>query len=536
MVVLATVAVFAAILGLSRSGVSRDMALLYGGLEGGAAGEVLTALEARGATFEVRGGAIYVLEAERDRLRMSLAGEGLPANGAKGYELLDSLSGFGTTSQMFDAAYWRAKEGELARTIQAAAGIRSARVHVSVPSTRSFNRDRTATASVAVTADDGTLGTARARALRYLVASAVPGLAPEDVTVIDGDGALVGMAEDSPTPGAQSDREEEMRTRLQRLLEARVGPGNAVVELSIATETDSEQIFERTFDPEGRVAVSSEVEERSGTSSDSGSGVTVASNLPDGDAAGADSESSSETTETRELTNYEISETQREILRAPGATRRITVAILVNHVTTEAGDGTAVTEPRSAEELESLEALVASAVGLDPARGDEITIRSMAFEPIEAQGTAAGEVETPGAPLDTMTLVQIGVLAAVALILGLFVIRPILMSDRRRALSGDAPPPALAHDTAGAEAGAPGLPAPAEAEASEADGDFSLDTLPTFDMAMFDDDAEAGGDTSEDLSGLDPVTRLRRLMETRQEETLQLLQSWVEDDDREEVA
>ncbi|MBU2359152.1 MAG: flagellar M-ring protein FliF, partial [Alphaproteobacteria bacterium] len=104
---------FLAVLLVARSASQRDLTLLFGGLDPAAAGEVITALDQRGAIYEVRGGAIYVESNQRDLLRMSLAGEGLPAIGAQGYELLDGLSGFGTTSQMFDATYWRAREGEL---------------------------------------------------------------------------------------------------------------------------------------------------------------------------------------------------------------------------------------------------------------------------------------------------------------------------------------------------------------------------------------------------------------------------------------
>ena len=103
-VVLAVVAVLVAVLGLARMAATPSMKLLYAGLENGAAGDVVRSLEQRGITYEVRGGSIYVPDATRDELRMTLASEGLPTNGGRGYELLDSLTGFGTTSQMFDAA------------------------------------------------------------------------------------------------------------------------------------------------------------------------------------------------------------------------------------------------------------------------------------------------------------------------------------------------------------------------------------------------------------------------------------------------
>ena len=161
---------------MSRMATAPTMTLLYSGLDSSAAGEVVQALEAKSVAYEIRGGSIFVSAAQRDELRMTLASDGLPANSSNGYELLDSLTGFGTTSQMFDAAYWRAKEGELARTIVSSPQIQSARVHIANPSSQPFKRQIAATASVTVTANGGTVATAQANGLRYLVASAVAGL------------------------------------------------------------------------------------------------------------------------------------------------------------------------------------------------------------------------------------------------------------------------------------------------------------------------------------------------------------------------
>ena len=133
---------------LARIATTPGMTLLYSGLDASAAGEVVAALEARGVAHEVRGEAIFVDQSERDALRMALAGEGLPANGSAGYELLDGLQGFGTTAQMFDAAYWRAKEGELARTIVSSPMVRAARVHIANASAEPFTTRSEVTASV----------------------------------------------------------------------------------------------------------------------------------------------------------------------------------------------------------------------------------------------------------------------------------------------------------------------------------------------------------------------------------------------------
>jgi flagellar M-ring protein FliF len=503
-----TLAVFAGVLGMTRMG-GNDTALLYAGLDPAAAGEVLAALEQRGIAAQVRGDAIFVPAAERDSLRLSLAAEGMPAGSAKGYEILDSLSGFGTTAQMFDAAYWRAKEGELARTILSVPGVAAARVHISTPPNRPFQRDLRPTAAVTVTMRTGRLDTRQAVALRHLVAAAVAGLDPADVAIIDSQGGLL-RAEDAA--GDADTRAEALRLRALRLLEARVGPGNAVVELTIETVTESESIVERRIDPQGRVAISTEVEERSSTSLDSGAApVTVASNLPDGDAAGTNGESRSEDSETRSVTNYEVSELNREVLRAPGAVRRLSVAVLVNDIPTVAADGTVASTPRPEEEVAALRDLVASAVGLDAARGDIITIRSMPFGTIAPQGTEV--IAQTGQPLDIMALLRLAVIAAVVIVLGLFVVRPVLLGRRGGASGAEAgaalpPPAALA---------APGTLATPLAEAP-------LDSL-----------IEDLGPIPE-AETVDPVTRLRRLIDARQEDTVRILQSWIEDGNRKESA
>lgn len=507
----ATIAMVLAIVGLARMAASPRMSLLYAGLENVAAGEVVQALESRGVAYDIRGGAIFVPESERDTLRLTLASDGLPANGGQGYELLDGLSGFGTTSQMFDAAYWRAKEGELARTILSNPQIVSARVHIANGSANPFQRDVTPSASISVSTAGGVISPVQARALRFLVASAVPGLVPEQVSVIDGKGGLIGA--DGAADGARSaeDRATSLRDRVQRLVEARVGSGNAVVEISIDTVTQSESIRERRFDPAERVVISTDTEERSDSSQDAAGGdVTVASNLPDGDANGGEG-SSSRASETRERVNYEVSETTREITRAPGDVRRQTVAVLVNGTFAPDASGVQVFSPLPEAELAALRDLVSSAVGFDEARGDVITIRSMPFERPEGLGTGPIEPGLFTGTLDIMRIVQMAVLGLVALLLGMFVVRPILARS-----------PELLDGSAGA------LPAPVStALEGELDPDDGFDNLP-----MLTDQPDFGGMGMVDFDAPpveDPVERLRALIADRKSETVEILRSWLDE-------
>ncbi len=521
-VAIATIGVFIGFVGMSRLATAPEMALLYGGLDGRQAGEMMQALDAASVRYDVRGDSIYVDAARRDALRMQLAAEGLPGGGGAGYEILDGLSGFGTTSQMFDAAYWRAKEGELARTIVSGPGIRQARVHIAQPPSGAFRRDTNVTASVTITATAGALTAARAEAFRFLVASAVPGLTPDRVTVIDSTtGRLVGEDLDGVGTGsAVSAQEDSLRTSVERLLAARFGPSNAIVEVSVSPVTETETIRERRIDPQSRVAISTNVEEITETELNGGGGaVTVASNLPDGDAANGTAGSESQSAETRSVTNFEISEVIRDVARQPGAVKRLTVAVLVNR-------GAISTEVDAIEgELEDVRELVAASVGFDASRGDSITVKAMVFEPTPDMGTEM----TRGILFDTlfenpMRLLQLAVLALVTIVLAVFVIRPILAGRRSPVVESMSATQAMAvqapserPQSAGSLALSDGSADPAMAISNSP----GLAALPPM---------SAGNAGSGETQAGDPVARLKTLIETRQPDTLEILRNWLEDE------
>jgi flagellar M-ring protein FliF len=517
-VVAATLGMFMAVLGLARYASQPSMALLFSGLDAKSAGEVVTALDQRNVAYDIRGDAIYVPEADRDSLRMVLAGQGLPAVGEGGYELLDGLSGFGTTSQMFDAAYWRAKEGELARTILALPEIRSARVHIARAPTELFQPEQAPTASVTVTTRNGGLSGEQAKAIRHLVAGAVSGMRADDVAVIDSVAGLIPSDGEAADPTVGGDAKAAMiRKNLERLLDARVGPGKSVVEVAIEVVTDSEQVTQTTFDPQNRVAISSESQEKSGQSNGTNGNVTVASNLPNGQA-GNGSQNSSQTSEKQERVNYEVSQTKREIVKVPGSVKKMSIAVLVDGETVTAADGTVTTQPRSDAELAALKELVASAAGVDAERGDIVTIKSMIFQPVPVDGTAvdAGLLGHIG-KIDVMSAIQLAILALVALILGLFVVRPVLTGARKPVALPDVPLPLALP---------PGL---SEMRVAAMDGSDEALTGEIDDgngFALLD-----GEEAAERNEANDPVARLRRLIEERQAESVEILRGWMEMDE-----
>jgi flagellar M-ring protein FliF len=422
----------------------------------------------------------------------------------------DIATGKSVASAKDNAAYWRAKEGELARTLLAMPEVRAARVHIASAPTRAFQPEAKPTASVTLTTVSGALNEGQARAIRHLVSSAVAGMTPYGVQIIDTVAGLIG-GEDGQEfdAGDAEDRAAAIKGNVERLLAARVGAGKAVVEVSIDLVSEREAITEHKFDPQGRVAISSETEERTGSSTEPGGAVTVASNLPDGDTS-AGGQGQSQNSETKERVNYEVSETQREILRSPGGVRRMTVAVMVDGVVAIAADGTRTWTTRPEEELTTLSELVASAVGLDEARGDVLTLKSLEFQELPPpEGTEAiTSLLPPIGQIDVMTMIQTAVLAVVALVLGLFVIRPVLASANRLALSSPDAPLALPPTLSGGTSALNG----------EVDDGFGFGGF-----------AIAGGDQVDGKGAEeDPASRLRRLIEERQTESIEILRGWME--------
>lgn len=499
---------------LARSATQPSMSLLYSSLEPSAAGDIVSSLDGQGVVYEVRGNSVYVDSSQRDQLRLTLASQGLPANSTQGYELLDTLSGFGTTSQMFDAAYLRAKEGELARTIVANPNIKAARVHLAQSRTSPFRKSASATASVSIQSNGHAIGKGTANSIRFLVASAVAGLVPEAVSVIDADrGVLLDAETGEDLDKSAQDRAKALKQNVERLIEARTGLGNAVVEVNVETLSEDETIVERTFDPDGRVIVSTETAEKSSSSRNlGGAGVTVASNLPTGDGANGSQEASAQDSDTREIVNYEISETQREVRRAAGSIKRISVAVLVDGVRGVDDTGTESWKPRSEEELRSLEALIKSAVGYDAQRGDEVTIRSMDLAVGESVDVTSEDGWATGRSLDYFGLVKTAVAGMVVLGLGLFVVRPIMLAG------GNATPPIELDGTQAVSPLTGEITSPSELAQEQA---LVSNNSPADEMAQ-------AGMPSVGASS-DPVARLKALIEERQEETIAVLKNWIEE-------
>ncbi|TDL87029.1 flagellar basal-body MS-ring/collar protein FliF [Meridianimarinicoccus aquatilis] len=542
-VIVATLGVFASVLALSRMAATPTLALLYSGLDAKQSGEVLQELEQQGVTYAIRGDGIFVPSGIRDSLRMQLAANGVPLTGGAGYELLDGLSGFGTTSQMFDAAYWRAKEGELARTILSSPEVRQVRVHIANPMGGPFQRGAETTASVMITSKSGLISNSSAQAFSFLVASAVQGMRPENVAIIDSlSGRIIGQnnAAGSLQNGSVT-QEATLKRSVERLLTARLGPGNSVVEIAIDPVTETETIRERRLDPQSRVAISTDVEELTFSDQNSGGGgsVTVASNLPGGDAAQPGEGSQTQNSETRTVTNFEISEITRDVERQAGAIKRLTVAVLLNSSAFANFDDTERT-PSLEQELSDIQDLVSASVGFDEARGDQISVKAMMFEPLVALGTSAQENSWLSVMnTNSMQLIQLLVLAIVTVAISVFVVRPILVGSRaaqfkQEALESfpieNAEDQQLADRLDSTQFIAHQGTIQNVSSARTKNGVLSQESL---DITGVDADGDAMKLKTEKI---DTISQLKSLVEMRQPDTVEILRNWLEDDTFEERA
>lgn len=368
-----------------------DYVQLYSGLTPATASSVIDTLEQDGFRVQLSdsGSTISVPRESLPRARMALADQGLPSDGTPGWELFDETSGLGMNSFLQRVNRLRAMEGELARSIQTIDGVAAARVHIVLPEREAFSRERPdPSASVIVRgAASRTISRRQGNAIRALVAAAVPDLSPMRVTVLSASGETI-LAEEGEGAAEvtlQSVRagiEERMAQNITQILSARVGAGNARVQVSVDLNGERQVVRQQSFDPAQRVVRSTETTEESNEDRELAAGeVGVNGNIPAELADGADAEGGNSNTSerTREIVNYEIGKTESETIREPGEVRRLSVAVLVNGIYNIADNGDVDYAERDAEELARLEELVKSAVGFDEARGDIVSVDSLRF-------------------------------------------------------------------------------------------------------------------------------------------------------------
>lgn len=424
------VTLLAVLAAVSLRGPSSQMGYLYTDLDPAAAQSITEKLKAQNVPFQISADGTGVL-APQDKLaelRMGLASEQL--GGKIGYDVLDQEEPFGVSSSRAKMNETRAIEGELSRSIESLQSVTKARVHIVMPERAMFAAEaRKATAAVTVKTR-GSLPGESVQAIRYLVASSVPELSPESVSIVDQTGALLaragegGGASSSEIEQRQAAVEARLRSQIEAMIEPIVGVGKVRAEVSAVIDREQTREEANVFDPDTQVIkhqVTVESNDQNQEQDAADDAVTVAAQLPENQGqpvgGGGDTRQSTKAESSEDIT-YENSSRQSVTVRTPGKINRLTVAVLV--------DGGAKGVPDS--QLKRLNRLVENAVGFDAERGDSVVVESMTFATPEDPGADAGFFG--GLTMDhVFDLLKILVIAGV----GLMALRMLRDRERRRA-------------------------------------------------------------------------------------------------------
>jgi flagellar M-ring protein FliF len=349
---------------------------------------IVKELERQGIAYELRDdGAIVLAPKDRvPRLRMTLAEGGLPKGGGVGYEIFDKSDALGSTSFVQNINHLRALEGELARTIRSLDRVQAARVHLVLPERPLFAREAPEASASIVLKIRGRLEPQQVNAIRHLAASAVNGLKPERVSIVDDAGRLLADGARSPdNVGANADDrqiayEQRLRDQVEGIVSSVVGPGHARVQLTADFDFNKVTQTLEKFDPEGRVLRSSQTREESTDAADNNKGqVTVANALPGGPPPDNQPVTRDQSKKTEEIVNYEISRSTKTEVTEGGRLNRVSVAVLVDGNYTKNDKGEPVYQPRDKDEIDHIAALVRSAIGFDQKRGDQVEVVNLRF-------------------------------------------------------------------------------------------------------------------------------------------------------------
>jgi flagellar M-ring protein FliF len=383
------------------------------------ASEAAATLKGAGIPFrpEANGAALAIPSGQVHEARLLLAAAGLPRGGGVGFELFDR-GDLGVSDFTQRVNLRRATEGELARTIGHLASVRSARVHLTLPE-RSLYRDEDhkSTAAVVLNLNPGRVMQERELAgVRHLVASAVSGLDPSTVTIVDGRGTVLtgDQSESSKAQSQEHELESGLEQRVVELLEPAVGHGAVIAKVTATVDTSEVDSTSDRYDPDTTAVRSArKVTELVVQDGNAGSGLTgAAANQPLAPtAAGATSGARTQSSREDDLKNFEVNKVvTRTVTRSPRIVR-VSAAILVDGVNGK---------PRSPAELSRLAELAKRAVGFDEARGDKLEITSEPF--VRNPDASFGEPPLWTRP-EALRAVGYGCLALVAVALAVALLR-----------------------------------------------------------------------------------------------------------------
>ena len=465
--------------------------VLYSGLKPQDAQSMGSRLAAKNISYEISpdGGSVLVPSEKLDAARLETAAQGLPRSARLGFELFDTPNWAGSDFSE-KVNYQRALEGELERTLQTLNEVEAVRVHLVLPRESLFTeQEHESKAAVIVKTRGGTLSREAQQAIPQLVASAVDGLRPENVTVVDADTAMSFLARRGPSGRASFDSDEELAAAAVHALEPVVGAEHVRASVHVDYDLSSSEDTSEIYDPKASATLAQQhAEELAGGANPAGvPGVT--SNVPGSAAAvtpvvppavpgvvpppapggvsnvvgnvaampgmlsAIDSQSSKSDSST-----FAVSKNVRHVLNPAGRVRRITASVLVDDaVDTEQKNGKSSTirRKRTPEEMTAIEKLARAAIGVDDQRGDLLAVENLSFQ--------TAPIETPAVPgkLDKwrlLVLPWVGLLRYVGItLLFLVVYALVLVPVKKHAIAAFKQIPAHLAQPLAAGAGASGV-------------------------------------------------------------------------------
>jgi flagellar M-ring protein FliF len=398
---------------------------LFSNLSGSDANAIVEQLRAGNVQYQLTDGGATVLvpQAQVYDLRVALSGKGLPNTTADGYSILDQ-QGMTATDLQQNVAYQRALESELATTLQAISGVKTAIVHLAIPKKDVFSdeKDKT-TASVLLSLAPGTtLERGQVRAVTHLVGASIPGLDPSNVTVTDGKGTLLSSqntgADGAASVAGDADQqtaqfEDRLSSSVQQMLDKVLGPGHAVVRVSAQLNYDTRATTSERYVSETSVPPLSEATmHETYTGAAGGAGGNLGGTWPTLAPAAGSTNGGAYDRQQRTVDNA-VGKIVESAQAAPGSVQRLTVAVVLDAATTGKTDPTTVQQ------------LVGNAVGLDPKRGDTVQVSSLPFDTTSV-AEAKKEIAAAAAQAKTAQYLELGKktgLILLALIVGFLLLR-----------------------------------------------------------------------------------------------------------------
>ncbi|MCZ3375653.1 MULTISPECIES: flagellar basal-body MS-ring/collar protein FliF [Rhizobium] len=505
---------------------------LYVGLDATDLNQISIALAEAKINFQVGtdGSSLTVPAGMTGKARALLAERGLPTSGKAGYELFDNVGSLGLTSFMQEVTRVRALEGEISRTITSIAGISAARVHIVMQDVGNFRKaDQKPTASVMIRAS-AEAARKSASAIRHLVASAVPGLEVDDVTILDSTGQLLASGDD-PGNGALSRNlgivqnvQSEVESNIDKALAPFLGMDNFRSSVTAQLNTDSQQVQETTYDPDSKVerSVRTVKEAQKSQQSQPDSAATVEQNIPQAaPQSGGNTPTSNDQSDKREeQTNYEINSKTTATTRTSYKIEKLSVAVVVNKGRIAQMVGQGADQAKIDAYIAEMQKIVATAAGVDPARGDIVTVNAMDF----LDNQLLEDTSSSFSITDMLSRNMAGIINSLAFVAVAFLIvwmgfRPLI-----RSLGGSSSSTALP-EAAGLELPdfAPAVGGPGAALMDGFGSDFGFDS--TDDLLTMGDD----GGTFNRRVKEGPERRLSRMVEISEERAAKILRKWAVD-------